>query len=98
MNDVVRTDQSLLEDKLSDPEGGLPHAGRGVDETVQNRLQVELDDCTGHTGRHVTHLLQVLLLGRLGPLLVFFDHPYFLLLSRPTIKHSSISYQIQQKS
>lgn len=59
------TYQTLLKNQLSDFESCLTNRTRTVNEAVQNRFQVELNDCTGHSGRDVTHLLQVLFLRRL---------------------------------
>ena len=60
-------DQTLLEDELDDLEGGLACHQLGMDVGVEDGLEVDLDHGGSHPGRHVAHLLQVLLLSILFP-------------------------------
>ena len=60
-------DETLVEGEGDDAEGKVAHIGLCVEECLQHLLQVELHDGAAHAGRHVAHLLQVLLLGQLVP-------------------------------
>lgn len=71
--------ETLGQDELDDLEGGVPDAEVGVEERLEDLLEVELDDGAGHARGDVAHLLEVLLLGQLGPLEVLLDHALLLL-------------------
>ena len=59
-----RMNKTLDENELNDLEGCPSHTDVPIEEGLKDLLQVDLDDCTSHSTRYISHVLQTFIFAK----------------------------------